>query len=307
MPNLLVWAVGNRNPSITETITIDGVAVDLTASTVTFRARALGASALLVDAAATVVSAPAGTVRYDWTAADASTGLLSASRFALVWWQVTTSGKTQDVGEAVIEVRAHAPITAAYLELEELRATLGISATTHADPDVRAAINAASRAVDLECNRRFYKDTADATRYYTPESPAYCRIDDLADLTSVKLDADADGTYETTLTENTDFVFFPLNAETDGVPRTAIRTHTRSSTWLRDWPRSVQVVGKFGWDTVPPQVVEATSILAGRLLKRSREAPMGVVALGVDGVAVRISRTDPDVAALLAPLVRLPV
>jgi hypothetical protein len=116
---LLFW-VGNRNPSITETILNDnGTAHNLTGQTVKFKMRAVGSATKKVNAAATVVSAAAGTVRYDWAALDVDT----AGQY-LVWWEVTTTagGNTQDMAEAVIEFRAHSN-AAMYVELEQFKST----------------------------------------------------------------------------------------------------------------------------------------------------------------------------------------
>jgi hypothetical protein len=59
----------------------------------------------------------------------------------------------------------------------------------------------------------------------------------------------------------------------------------------------------FGWPVIPDPIVEATSLLAGRLLIRIRQAPLGVLSLGLEGEAARIGRSDPDVMFLVAPFV----
>lgn len=305
MPDLLVWFVGNRNPSITDTITYeDGTPVDLTGATVTFKMRALNSTTLKVNTAATVVTPSAGTVRYDWASADVDT----AGQF-LVWWVVTIGGKTQDLNEAVIEIRAHAPLTNAYVELEEFKRTAELTGTSFSDNDIQTALVAASRGIDEAFGRRFYPDVdANQIRYYTPKSPTWLSIDDLITFTSLATDL-GDGTFPNTWTQNTDFVLEPLNAVADGTPFTSIRAQPRSSLYFpTTYPRTVKLTGKFGWAAAPAGIKTATTLVAARLVKRTREAPFGIVSFGLEGAAVRAASMlrDPEFAFLAETYSRNP-
>ncbi len=204
-----------------------------------------------------------------------------------------------------------APSGTAYVSAATLKATLSMSGETFADADVAVAVEAASRGIDDACGRRFYLDAnASQIRYFTPISADVLAIDDLTTLTTLKTDTAGDGTFATTLVTNTDFTLAPLNAAADSQPYTMLMSRTTPGlitlpTYYgrgsQDYGRrSVQITGRFGWPTVPAPIVQATTILAGRLLKRAREAPFGVVALGLDA-AGRIARTDPDVLNLIGP------
>jgi len=102
----LVWYENDRSPSISENVTVDQVAFDLSSSSVRFRMREANSATLHVDQPAVIVDAVLGEVRYDWQVADTATG--TAGDY-LAWWDVTTAGKVQAVAEVFVEIRAHAP------------------------------------------------------------------------------------------------------------------------------------------------------------------------------------------------------
>lgn len=200
-----------------------------------------------------------------------------------------------------------------YVTSAQLKATLSISGETYADADVAVAVETASRAIDEACSspqlrRRFYPDAdANQVRYYDPTSSHRVRIDDLIALTSLKTDADGDGTFETTWL-SADFVLGPYNAAAHGWPYESIARRAAGAYYFpHGIERSVQVTGRFGWAApVPAPIVQATTILAVKLLKRAREAPFAIVgaqAFG-EGAAARIARTDPDIVVLTKPYAR---
>jgi hypothetical protein len=299
--NRLVWQVGNRNPSITEDIVdATGAAVDLTGATVKFKMRPVGSSTKKVDASATIVSAPLGQVRYDWTALDVDT----AGDY-LVWWEVTSGGKTQDVAEATIEFRAHAPEENAYVELEEVKSSKQLTGTSFADGDLKTAIVSASRFIDKMTGQFFYLGPPGEVRRYSPRrwSCHRIRIDPLVALVSLKTDPTGNNAFGDTWAVDTDFVLEPLNAALEDRPYDEIHVLSTGGFAIGFPPyrRSIQVTGQFGWLAVPAGVAQATNIIATRALKMAREAPWGVAALGPDGTAIRIAAQDPIVRSLLKP------
>ena len=320
MTEQLQWFVGNRDPSVEQRVTSGGAPVDLSAAQdVLFLARGVGSTAILTNGTAAVVPgdvdpATGGTffdVRYDWTQADVDTGLLSAARDALIWWRVIdVDGREQDYNEALVRISEHSPVAGdgalAYLELEALKSSLQLTGTSYAELDMQRALGAASRAIDDVTNRRFYPDPdANQVRYYSPENRCGClEIDDLVQLTSVRLDLSGGTAFPYLLVENRDFILEPENAKADGRPWEELEHHPNGRYYWPCYPRSVQVTGRFGWDYIPEAVAAATGIIAAALVRRIREAPFGVVTVGLEGEAVRIARSDPHVALLLDPYTR---
>lgn len=189
-----------------------------------------------------------------------------------------------------------------YVTLSELKNSQELMGVNFADYDAMKAIPAASRAVDNITGRMF--DQSVGTRYYTPYEGGYLCIDDYLGGGTLATDQDADGTFETEWALNTDYVLEPLNAAAKGWPYEEVRVHPLGSQRFPCWPRSVSVSGTFGWAAVPEGVYAATVIIAAQTVKFLREAPFGVVGLGLDNIAVRISRTNPHVAMHLDPYVK---
>jgi len=188
-----------------------------------------------------------------------------------------------------------------YISTATMADTLEIAGETYALSDMAAAIEAASRVIDAYKGTRFYP-TAE-TRKYTAYGIDPCDslpIDDLCALTSLTVDNDGDGVYETTWVRGTDFYLEPQDADLTGKPWNQISLRQQAG---RQWPGykyAVSVAGTFGWATAPGQVTESCSILANRYLKRARETPYGIVTVGTDSLAMaRLGRIDPDVAFML--------
>jgi hypothetical protein len=186
-----------------------------------------------------------------------------------------------------------------------LASWLGIP-DTEDDTRLSSAAAATNRAIVRYCGRSFETVTSASAseRVFTPKTPTICYTDDFhtTDGLVVKIDNGDDGTYESTLTVNTDFILEPRNGREDGlaVPYRKLR----ATSWL--FPHcgvrpSVQVKAAWGWASVPAEVTHAALIKAARLFKR-KDSVEGVLGGFQDfnAVTVRIStREDPDVVELL--------
>jgi hypothetical protein len=190
-----------------------------------------------------------------------------------------------------------------YCSQEALKATLGMTQTTH-DVDVDAAISAASRAVDGFCGRRFWQDPAVTTRLYTPHGGegTSLPVDDISTLTGLVIatDENGDGTWSRTswtvngYTAQYGFVVEPPNALADGWPVTRLYA---VMGWWPHLTNAVKVTARFGWPSIPADVRSACQILATRFYKR-KDTPFGLYGSPEVGV-VTLPKVDPDVSAIL--------
>lgn len=199
-----------------------------------------------------------------------------------------------------------------YCTAQELRDQLQDPGTNLSAALLDRAVNAASRAVDKHCGRRFWKDAAVTVRHYRPTRTSEVVVDDIADRTGVIVatDESLNASYSTVWSA-TDFELSPRNADVvaggDTVEPFAFTVINALYTAGRIFPvctyrPTVQVTAKFGWSSVPDNVSEATLLKAAALFKR-KDAPFGVAGFGEFG-AVRITRADADVVDLLRPFRR---
>lgn len=192
------------------------------------------------------------------------------------------------------------PITNGYCTLQEVKAALRLSDSID-DTLLENAIEGASRRIDGYCGRFFYKTSATAVPLFA--NNAYrLMTSDIATTSGliVKLDSDANGTFETTLTLNTDFIVEPTDYLVQQRP---IRTITMIGGYT--FPMfyipsqcGVQITAQWGWNAIPDDVREACVLLSIRQFARYNAA-LGVMAFADMAIAVRA--VDPDVRDLLQP------
>ena len=189
-------------------------------------------------------------------------------------------------------------VTNGYVTLANLKTYLKIDDSVD-DVILEKIIESASRSIDRIANRRFYLDGTASARTYRPTGNLRVQTDDFGTTTGlvVKTDPNATGTYETTFTLNQEYIVEPTNALALGRPCTTITIvgPTAFSLPVNYWPQ-VEVTAKWGWPTVPDDIVEATYILSADLYKR-RDSIGGVLGLSELG-AIRMSPLGRDIAAI---------
>lgn len=282
-----------------------GDPVDLALAEVAFRMRSIDGGELVIDAEAsndqvgTGEDGSKGSVSYSWTTADTDEWGWFDAHFVVTFG----GGEIQTYPNAgairVFVVPGDPRVGHEYVTVSSLKQTLLIqSGAVYADDDIRKTVLSCSRVIDGLCDTRFYipDESNPEERYFTARSPDVLYIDHLVGLESVAIDRSGTGDHSEEWIVDVDFVLEPLNAPLDGRPYDRLRPRAKSLPV--GVLAGVEIVGTYGWAETPSPIVDATTILARRILERKRMAPLGVVAVGVDA-ATRIARSDPDVLALI--------
>lgn len=194
----------------------------------------------------------------------------------------------------------------AYVTPAELRDHLGVNQQV-SDTRLSEAAEAASRAIDLACNRQFGVVAVAEERFYTARFDFDRRrwvvpIDDLMSTTDFVAEVqDADGIPVGVID---DYVLEPRNANLDGRPWIALMVRSGSTQSPTGATDEVAITALWGWSAVPTAVKAAAKLQASRFLAR-KDSPYGVAGSPDLGNELRLlARLDVDVAEMVKPYQR---
>lgn len=246
------------------------------------------------------------------------TGLTAPGLYTFIW--VGTGAQVNQTTPGTFRLISLTDIGMAgmqywYCSMEELKSRLAITDTDD-DYEIQVAIHTVTDWINSYCGRHFYQITE--ARTYRPDNVWTLMIDDITTCTSVDLDYDGDGIYETHWTEGSNFQLLhyenSYNVNSRGIqrPRNYLQVlssaqATTSGQWLPWlWPFTrqdrVKVTGTWGWPQIPPNVTHAALILAADLFK-SKDAPWGVA--GVSDLGMVKVQSNPWIVELLRPYINV--
>lgn len=191
-------------------------------------------------------------------------------------------------------------ITNGYATLTEVKLFLGITDSVD-DTLLESMVEAASRSIDRMANRRFYLDTNASARLYRANDALQLFVDDIGSATgiAVAVDSDGNGSYDTALTLNTDYILDPITAPSLNRPWNVVTIVSASAAFPAplNYRPGVQVTAKWGWPSIPDDINQACMILTADLYKR-KDAPGGIIGLGDLG-AIRMSPVGRDITQMV--------
>ena len=126
-----------------------------------------------------------------------------------------------------------------YVNIEDIKSSLGITVSTD-DILLRKIAEAGTTLIERWTDRRFHVEHA--TRNFSGANRLW--MTDLLSVSTIKLDEDADASFEATLTTS-DYILFPLNV----FPKTYIETteHGNYGGFATGTKKGVEIVGEWGY------------------------------------------------------------
>lgn len=270
-----------------------GPAVNVTGLTITITPLA-GGAAVIGPTAVGVTNPATGLYAYSWAVGSGQ----AVGDYAAVWNATYASDSVQ--ASEVVSVTAASVAGAWYTDLATLKLALKITDTDR-DSLLEDAIATASRHIEKLTGRPqggFAPDTTATARIFQTrgrivggDDGEELLVDDISTDDGLIVEVGSGSTF----TAVTDYEAGPENALVKGEPITKLLR--LGGTWSVALRPRARITAKWGWPAIPEDIAEATKIQAARLYKR-KDSPEGVMGNAEWGT-VRLSRTDPDVQALL--------
>jgi hypothetical protein len=194
-----------------------------------------------------------------------------------------------------------------YASLGDLKSAIRIT-DTDSDTLLQVALDASRAAIDSHCNRTFVPAAAATARTFEPAADRV-ETDDFFTTTGLLISVGGTAVPLAVPNVSAGYTLYPLNAPALGEPYTGFRY---TSYTLSPYPllfatgRATATVTAF-WGyaaAVPASVRQACILQASRIFAR-RLSPYGIAGSPEMGSELRVlAKVDPDVAVLLAGLVR---
>lgn len=269
----------------------DGDAQNISTYTVTVKLWAPATPATLVIEETCVQDVPAsGTCHY-----VVATGDLDTAGTYLGELELTKAGEELSTEQFIVVVQTNA---SSYATLTEVKASLDITGTSE-DDVLTDIICRVSAQIDDYCDRSFAPVTA--TRYFDGTTDELI-VPDLISVTTLKVDLDGNGVYESTLAA-TDYVLYPYQ----GPPYWKIRLAENSnySDFAKGIRKGVEIAGVWGYKAaIPESIKQACLEMACRTFKQSHAAFGTEVGTPDIGTGTVFQGMSSDVKRQLAKYVR---
>lgn len=189
-----------------------------------------------------------------------------------------------------------------YCELGDLKSELGIPVTTETYDDVLyAMIEEAKELIDVFCNREFDKHS-DETRYFDGSGTTLW-IDDIISITSVSLDEDNDGIYESSMVA-TDYILYPLNKPQ--FTHLKISGDSDYGSFARGVNKGVKIVGNWGYASIPQPISRASKMVVVSLFNNRNVGGKRQESLGDYSYVLEDGTLSPTVKSWLKPFRKTP-
>jgi hypothetical protein len=202
-----------------------------------------------------------------------------------------------------------------YCGLDELKSRLSITDTA-SDYEMTTAIQAATNWITEYCAQHFFQITE--SRTFAPSDIWLLDIDPIVSVSSLLLDYDGDGTFETSWTQNVNYQlrrgFELYNSNYLGVPRPYRQVQVLLGSegapsggqfFPFIWPFThldrIKITGVWGWPVIPPAVSQACLMLSAEYFKL-KDATFGV--LGVSDLGIAKVGSNSWIVELLRPYIR---